>query len=110
MEKPGLTLIIAHHFYWRNLCKIVQQVCSKGDSCQWLKCSTETYGKLPLKEAEVPPWDTLCVDVIDNHQFTMQGDNQNSKPKDKNNKYSMETKNDKTVFLQSVTMIDSAMD
>ena len=45
------------------------------------------------------PWDVLCVDLIGQHQFT---------PKDGGQKYRMTTKNGKTVYLQAVTMIDTA--
>ena len=70
---PGETrteLSINQHFYWKNLRKTVHDVCSKCDACQRLKRGKKKYGKLPPKEAEAQPWDTLCVDLIGKYQFT----------------------------------------
>ena len=73
---PGETrteLSITQHFYWKNLRKTVHDVCSKCDACQRLKRGKKKYGKLPPKEAEAQPWDTLCVDLIGKYQFTTKG-------------------------------------
>ena len=99
---PGETrteLTVSQHFYWKNLRKTVHDVCSKCDACQRLKRGKKAYGKLPPKEAEATPWDTLCVDLIGKYQFT---------PKGGGKKYQMTTKSGKTVYLQAVTMIDPA--
>ena len=42
----------------------VKDVCSKCPTCQKTKIGHIKYGHLPEKEAEVNPWDTLCVDLI----------------------------------------------
>ena len=84
---------------WRNLCKTVHDVCSKCDAYQFLKRSKTHYGKLPPKEAEAVPWDTLCVDLIGKYQFNPQGGGK---------KYQMTTTSGKKVYLQAVTMIDPA--
>ena len=54
---------------------------------------------MPPKEAKSKPWDVLCLDLIEKHQFTPKGGGQ---------KYQMTTKNGKTVYLQAVSMIDPA--
>ena len=102
LNHPGETrteLTISQHFYWKNLRKTVHDVCSKCDTCQRLKRTKSSYGKLPPKEAEATPWDTLCVDLIGKYQFT---------PKGGGKKYEMTTKSGKKVYLQALTMIDPA--
>ena len=60
---------------------------------QFLKRNKKPYQKLPSKEAETIPWDTLCVDLIRIYQFTQK-------------KYKMTTKSRKSVYLQTVTIIE----
>ena len=99
---PGETrteLTISQHFYWKNLRKTVHSVCSKCHTCQFLKRGKKQYGKLPAKEAESTPWETLCIDLIGKYQFTTKGGGR---------EYKMKTKNGNTVYLQAVTMIDPA--
>jgi hypothetical protein len=43
---------------------MVYATCKKCSTCQKAKLTTIKYGKLPAKEAESNPWDTLCVDLI----------------------------------------------
>ena len=110
---PGETrteLSINQHFYWKNLRKTVHDVCSKCDACQRLKRGKKKYGKLPPKEAEAQPWDTLCVDLIGKYQFTTKGGGAEYKisPPPSNEKYKLKTKNGNTVYLQAITMIDPA--
>ena len=54
---------------------------------------------LSTKEAESKPWDVLCVDIIQQYQFTLKGGGK---------KYQMTIKNGKTVYLQAVPIIDPA--
>jgi hypothetical protein len=64
---PGETqteLTIRQHFDWKGLRKTVHDICHKCESCQKSKVSNQKYGKLPPKEAEANPWDTLCVNLI----------------------------------------------
>ena len=99
---PGETcteLSIAQHFYWKYFRKTVHEVCSKCNVCQFLKRNKKRYNKLPPKEAESKPWDVLCLDLIEQNQYT---------PKGVGKKFQMTTKNGKTVNLQSVTMIGPA--
>ena len=56
--------------------------------CQHTKKKSIKYGKLPAKEPEVTPWETLCVDLIG--PYTIQS------TKDKS----------KELKLHAVTMID----
>mgnify|MGYP000620621369 CR=1 FL=1 len=55
---------IRQHFTWKGLRESVHQICSKCPTCQKTKLSTKKYGHLPPKEAEVQPWEKLCVDLI----------------------------------------------
>ena len=99
---PGETrteLSITQHFYWKNLRKTVHEVCTKCHTCQFLKRGKRNYGKLPPKQAEAIPWETLCVDLIGKYQFTAKGGGK---------EYKMKTKNGNTVYLQAITMIDPA--
>ena len=75
--------------------------CSKCKACQFIKRNKKQSRKLPPKEAESKPWDILYIDLIGQYQFT---------PKGGGKKYQMTTKNRKTVYLQTVTMIDPATD
>ena len=38
-----------------------------------MKSNKKQYGKLPPKETEIIPWDTLCVDTISKYQLTSKG-------------------------------------
>ena len=99
---PGETrteLSIAQHFYWKGLRNTVHDVCTKCDACQFLKRGKKKYGKLPPKQAEAQPWETLCVDLIGEYKFTTA---------EKQSRYRMTTTEGRTVHLRAVTMIDPA--
>jgi Integrase zinc binding domain len=55
---------IRQHFTWKNLREHVKEVCQKCHTCQVAKRTTKKYSLLPEKEAEVEPWDKLCIDLI----------------------------------------------
>jgi Integrase zinc binding domain len=59
----------SQHLTWRGLHKTVHDVCTKCDTCQRTKRTKNKYGKLPPKEAETIPWDTLYVNLIIILQF-----------------------------------------
>ena len=64
---PGITRTeqtIRQHFTWKNLRQDVEKACKTCQTCQLTKKKSIKYGKLPVKEAEAIPWDTLCVDLI----------------------------------------------
>ena len=61
---------ISQHFYWKNLLKIENEICTKCKTCQFLERNKKQYRELPPKEAETIPWDPLCVDLISKYQFT----------------------------------------
>ena len=80
---------IRQHFYWKNLRKDVENTCRTCSTCQLTKRKTIKYGHLPAKEAEIEPWDILCVDTI--------------------GPYKIKIKNSKNNFeLRCLTMIDPA--
>ena len=79
---------IRQHFTWKNLRETVHDVCSKCHTCQLCKRNKKKYGKLPEKQAEHVPWETLCVDLIGPYKFIQ--------------------KNKKPIKLWAVTMIDPA--
>ena len=64
---------------------------------QSLKCYKRKYDKLPAKQAETHPWDTLCIDLIGKYRMT---------PIKGGRKYAIKDKKDKNVNFQSTTMID----
>ena len=82
------TLTIGQHFTWEGLRQTVHKVCSVCDRCQRTKKSSVKYGKLQEKEAEIVPWETLCVDMIGPYQIKRKGKT--------------------TLELWAVTMIDPA--
>ena len=55
---------ICQHFDWKALRTTVHDVCKKCPTCQRAETTNQKYGKLPPKQAETNPWDTLCVDLI----------------------------------------------
>ena len=63
----------SQHFYRKNLHKTVHEICAKCKTYQFLKRNKKQYKKLPPKKAEIIPWDTLCVDLIEKYQFTPKG-------------------------------------
>ena len=70
---PGIVrteATIRKHFYWKGLRQTVLDVCSKCHTCQLTKKGKKKYGKLPSKQAEATPWQTLCVDLIGPYKFT----------------------------------------
>ena len=101
-------LSISSLLFWMNLRKIVHEICTTCKTCQFLKRNKKQYRKLPPKEAEIIPWDTLCVDLIGKYQFTPKGGGKKFQivPKGDEKKYKMTTKSGKSVYLQAVTMID----
>ena len=66
----------------------IQNVIKKCNTCQLDKRYHTKYGHLPKKEAEVEPWEILCVDLI--------------------GPYKIKCKNNKDLQLWCVTMIDPA--
>jgi hypothetical protein len=68
---------------------MIEQTCRRCDNCQKNKRSKKKYGLLPLKQPEIIPWHTLCVDMI--------------------GPYKIERKRgQKNLVLWAVTMIDPA--
>ena len=64
---PGETCTehtLLQHFEWKGLHTTVHSVCKKCPTCQIYKTTYQKYGKLPPKQAENNPWETLCVDLI----------------------------------------------
>lgn len=73
---PGETRLeetILQHLYWPNVRKLVQQVVRRCHKCQVNKKNRLKYGKLPPKDAEVVPWEHLCVDTIGPYHIRRRG-------------------------------------
>ena len=88
---PGITRMvktIRQHFTWPKLEDDVQKLCKTCRTCQLTKKTKKKYGHLPPKEAEVIPWDTLCIDLI--------------------GPYTVKEKGKKKWILHCLTMIDPA--
>ena len=66
-------LTIGQHFMWEGLQKPVHKVYSVCDQCQQTKKPTVKYGKLQEKEAEIIPWETLCINMIGPYQIKQKG-------------------------------------
>ena len=49
-------------------------MCKKCPTCQREKLTNQKYGKLPPKQAETNPWDTLCVDLIGPYTIPLKGE------------------------------------
>jgi hypothetical protein len=61
------------HFDWTGLRTKVHEICSKCPTCQKAKVTNQKYGKLPVKQAEINPWDTLCVDLMGPYKIKRKG-------------------------------------
>ena len=75
---PGETCTehtIYQHIDWKGLCTTVHDVCKKCSTCQRAKTKNQKYGKLPPKQAERNPWDTLCVALIGTYKIPRKGKN-----------------------------------
>ena len=64
---------LCQHFDWKGLRTTVHDVCKKCPTCQRAKTNNQKYGKLPPKQAETNPWDTLCVDLIGPYKISRKG-------------------------------------
>ena len=88
---PGVTrteLTVRQHFIWDGLTTTVKKICSSCHTCQMTKRRKVKYGHLPAKEADVNPWDVLCIDLIGPYKFKQP--------------------NNQTQTLWALTMIDPA--
>ena len=59
---PGETsidLTIGQHFNWKEQRKSVHNICSKCQTCQFLKSNKRNCSKLRTKQATTQRWDTL---------------------------------------------------
>ena len=79
---------IRQHLTWPGLREDVRKHIEQCAACQRYKKQKKKYGHLEPKEAEVEPWDKLCVDLI--------------------GPYTLKRKGKKSLTLQAITMIDPA--
>ena len=63
------------HFYWKGLCTTVHNVRKKCPTWKRTKTINYKYFKLPPKQAETKPWETLCVDRIKPYTIPRKGKN-----------------------------------
>ena len=66
---------LRQHFDWKALRTTVHDACKKCPTCQRAKTTNQKYGKLPPKQAETNPWDTLFVDLIGPYTIPRKGKN-----------------------------------
>ena len=64
---------LRQHFDWKFLRTTLHDVCKKCPTRQREKTTNQKYGKLPPKQAETNPWDTLCVDLIGRYTIPWKG-------------------------------------
>jgi hypothetical protein len=95
---PGVNRLedtIRQHFTWQSLSNHVKDACKKCHTCQITKQTSAKYGHLPVKENNLKPWETLCVDLIGPYKIPRKGKTTRSKKED-------------CFTLWCVTMIDPA--
>ena len=73
MKETQTEHTIRQHLDWKALRTTVHDVCKKCPTCQRAKTTNQKYGKLPPKQAETIPWDTLCVDLIGPYTIPRKG-------------------------------------
>ena len=66
---------LRQHYDWKVLRTTVHNVYKKCQTYQRAKKTNQKYGKLPPKQAETNPWDTLCVDLIGPYMIPRKGKN-----------------------------------
>ena len=64
---------LRQHFDWKGLPTTVHGMCKKFPKYQRAKTTNQKYGKLPPKQAETNPWDTLYVDLIGPYNIPRKG-------------------------------------
>ena len=64
---------LCNFFDWKGLLTTVHDVCKKCPTCQRAKTTNQKYGKLPPKQAETNPWETLRVDLISPYTIPRKG-------------------------------------
>jgi hypothetical protein len=82
---PGATRLedtIRQHFVWSALREDVRNACKKCHTCQVTKRTTAKFGHLPVKENNLKPWETLCVDLIGPYKIPRKGKTTRSKEED----------------------------
>ena len=55
---------ISQHLWWPKLREHVREHVKTCATCQKNKRKRANYGHLPPKEAEIIPWDRMCIDLI----------------------------------------------
>ena len=110
LKKTHTELSISQHFYWKNLKKNIHKVCTTYKAYQFLERNKKLYGKHSPREAKTKLWHTLCVDLIDNYQFTTKGGGKKFQitPQGIWKKFQMTIKSGNSVYLQAITMVDTA--
>ena len=67
LRHPGATRLyktLNRRFYIKGLRHKVNQLVRRCSICQKYKKAKRKYGKLPAKQSETTPWDTVCVDLV----------------------------------------------
>ena len=64
---------LRQNFDWKGPHTTVHDVCKKCPTFQRAKTTNHKYGKLPPKQAETNPCDTLCVDLIGPYMIPRKG-------------------------------------
>ena len=67
--------------------------------CQFLKLGKRNYSKLPPKQIETRPRDTIYINLFGKYRMIHNKGG---------NKYAMKSKKDKDVYFQVITLIDPA--
>ena len=64
---------IAQHLYWSKMRDEITNYVKVCPTCQKNKRKVKKYGRLPPKEAEVIPWDKMCIDLIGPYKIRRKG-------------------------------------
>ena len=67
LQHPGKIRIyktISQTIYWPGMNEQCVCLCKKCKACQLSKRLRQNYGKLPLKEDDLKPWHTGCVNCM----------------------------------------------
>ena len=72
-QRKLYVLTIRQHFNWVGVRSMVHKICKRCHTCQTAKVTNQKYVKLPPKNAETNPWDTLCIYLIGPYKIHYKG-------------------------------------
>jgi len=71
-QHPGETRLytsISKHFYFRAMRNVITKFIKTCDICQRVKGTFPRLGHIPMKQAEMNPWEEVQIDLVGSWTF-----------------------------------------